>query len=115
MALLGAGIYPVLAFIGFKVPVQPVRVVVNKVSSVTGFWLAHEFVLFNQQGKQWAVSRKCTHLGCRLNINEIDKMLVCPCHQSRFDYLGKRVAGPAKRDLKTFPVEKTEDGYVVIM
>lgn len=115
LALLGAGLYPVLSFIGFKVPVKPIKVTVNKVLLDGGFWLDHNFVLFNKDGGQWAVSRKCTHLGCRLNMNESEKKLVCPCHQSKFDFLGKRLAGPAKLDLTVFPVERTKDGYVVIM
>lgn len=115
LAILGAGLYPLLTFVGFKVPVKPVKVLVHRLLPEGGFWLDQKFVLFTLGGQQWAVSRKCTHLGCRLNINENEKKLICPCHQSQFDYSGKRLAGPAKQDLPVFPVEKTKDGYVVIM
>jgi len=115
LAFLGAGLYPVLSFVGFRLPRKPVRVVINKRIPVGGFWLEHNFVLFVREGRQWAVSRKCTHLGCRLNINESAGKLICPCHQSKFDFDGRRLAGPAKLDLPTYPVEKGKEGYVVIM
>lgn len=42
---------------------------------------------------------RCTHMGCLLNIDEKNKKFVCPCHNSEFDSNGKRLKGPAKRDL----------------
>ena len=75
-----------------------------------GEFLVHrEFVLFDRGGKAWAVSRKCTHLGCKLNFHEVEDYLECPCHQSRFTIEGLVARGPAKRDLDVFEVEKRDN------
>ena len=47
-------------------------------------------------------SSKCTHLGCKINSTENDK-LVCPCHGSKFSFDGIPQNGPA-----TVPLNKLE-------
>lgn len=44
--------------------------------------------------------RRCTHLGCTLRKNEYDNTYECKCHGSRFKSDGKKINGPAKRDLR---------------
>lgn len=53
----------------------------------------------DKNGKLYAVSPVCTHLGCLLTWNNIDKTWDCPCHGSRFDYMGKNIYEPAIKDL----------------
>ena len=53
----------------------------------------------DKNGKLYAVSPVCTHLGCLLTWNNIDKTWDCPCHGSRFDYTGKNIYEPAIKDL----------------
>jgi Rieske Fe-S protein len=50
-------------------------------------------------GRVLAFSRRCPHLGCSLSVSEARDGFTCPCHGSRFDLMGRRVAGPAERDL----------------
>lgn len=118
-AVAVALLYPLARFLGFKVPRKPRKVEVHKSLKVTGFIVEHDFIIFAGPEGPWAVSRKCTHLGCRLNYRENEKNLLCPCHQSRFTIEGKRVAGPAERNLPTFAVtaldEKEDRGYLVTM
>ena len=54
------------------------------------------------EGKIYAVDPTCTHLGCLLTWNNIDKTWDCPCHGSRFDYTGKNLYDPAFKDLDTY-------------
>jgi len=46
-------------------------------------------VVFNEGGQIGAVSGVCTHLGCKLQPDEADKRLSCPCHQTAFSWSGK--------------------------
>ena len=39
-------------------------------------------------GKLWAVSGICTHLGCRLNLDAPTRQLDCPCHGASFSLTG---------------------------
>ena len=50
-------------------------------------------------GKIYAVKPNCSHLGCLLAWNNVDKTWDCPCHGSRFDYTGKNIYEPAIKDL----------------
>ena len=43
---------------------------------------------------------KCTHLGCELHFNNVDKVWECPCHGSKFTEEGKVIESPANKDLK---------------
>ena len=53
-----------------------------------------------EDGKLFAVSARCPHLGCQLEWNPDEKSWECPCHGSRFNYLGELISGPAQDDLE---------------
>ncbi len=112
-------VYPALEFLGFRAPKKPRFVTVHKDILPGGFAAERDFILFVSETGAWAVSRKCTHLGCRLNLKENDNVLLCPCHQSRFSLEGKRLAGPAKKDLRQYAVKrlhpKEGKGFVVTL
>ncbi len=42
----------------------------------------------------------CTHLGCHPAIDPQMRILICPCHGSRFDLQGNVLKGPAVRPLQ---------------
>lgn len=113
-------LYPVFSFLTHRTPRKPRHVEVHKVVLPGGFALEQDFVLFVDETGPWAVSRKCTHLGCRLNYQDQEGVLLCPCHESRFNREGLRLSGPAQKDLPRFQVvvlldEGKEKGYRVTL
>jgi nitrite reductase/ring-hydroxylating ferredoxin subunit len=62
-----------------------------------------------------AYSSRCTHLGCQIT-RQIEGLLVCPCHGSRFHPDGTVAAGPASRPLEALPLERDgRTGALVIL
>ena len=59
----------------------------------------------DENGKIHAVKPICTHLGCLLSWNDIDKTWDCPCHGSRFDCNGKNLYNPAFQDLEIYNLD----------
>lgn len=55
-------------------------------------------------GKIFAVKPVCTHLGCLLSWNDVDKTWDCPCHGSRFDFQGRNLYDPAFKNLETYDI-----------
>jgi cytochrome b6-f complex iron-sulfur subunit len=71
-------------------------------------------VVINDGGAISAVSGTCTHLGCKLQPDEVARKLNCPCHQSAFSWSGKVLyyrlkAAPA--NLPTIP-SRVKDGQI---
>lgn len=53
----------------------------------------------DEQGQVHAVSAVCSHMGCIVGWNEVDRTWDCPCHGSRFDLAGEVIHGPAVKPL----------------
>ncbi|WP_417913968.1 ubiquinol-cytochrome c reductase iron-sulfur subunit [Candidatus Electronema sp. JM] len=114
-------IHPLFRFSGFTIKPKPKYIKIAAPLPRSGVHAEREFFLFASADRStaWAVSRTCTHLGCRVNFLEDKQLIECPCHQSRFTPQGERLAGPAQRNLPVFPVEVEQDatgkvtGYVV--
>ncbi|GJV27603.1 cytochrome b6-f complex iron-sulfur subunit, chloroplastic [Tanacetum coccineum] len=66
----------------------------------------------NRKFATYGINVVCTHLGCIVPWNTMEKKFVCPCHGSQFDNEGKVVKGPAPLSLELARVE-TDDGKVV--
>lgn len=54
----------------------------------------------DEDGKCYIVSTKCPHLGCELSWNPDEKSWDCPCHGSRFDYMGNIINDPSVENLE---------------
>lgn len=65
-----------------------------------------------------ALYQRCPHLGCKPNACERNFWLECPCHGSRYDRLGVKVAGdaygPAPRGMDRFGVKVEANGTLTI-
>ncbi len=59
--------------------------------------------------------QRCPHLGCKPNFCETNFWFECPCHGSRFDRLGIKIAllGPAPRGLDRF-AHVVKDGQLTV-
>lgn len=55
----------------------------------------------DSKGEVHTFSAVCTHLGCIVSWNELEKSFDCPCHGSRFSgQTGNVINGPANSPLE---------------
>merc|ERR1712087_638696 len=57
----------------------------------------------------YGINAECTHLGCVVPYNAVEKQFQCPCHGSRYDSTGKVVRGPAPLSLSLASCEVSND------
>ncbi len=111
-AMAGLFLYPLLRFTGHRIPSKPRLVEVSAPLPLSGVHIHHDFLLFaggNGTDAAYAVSRICTHLGCRVNYQQDRQLIECPCHQSRFTPRGQRISGPAEKNLPSYEVSLKKD------
>lgn len=82
--------------------------------SSDGVTFAENVIVVREKGFVLALSSKCTHLGCRI-IDQEAGILVCPCHGSRFDLMGRPIKGPAHRPLQKLEFRKSDDNLSLII
>ncbi|HBI14369.1 MAG TPA: hypothetical protein DDY20_02430 [Desulfobulbaceae bacterium] len=100
---------PLLRFAGFTVKPKPRYVTVNKKLLPGAVLTEHDFILFVTEAGARSISRRCTHLGCRVNFRMELGIIECPCHQSQFSPEGIRLSGPAQKNLAIFSVRELKD------
>jgi len=61
-----------------------------------------------------ALSAVCTHPGCITELRAADNLIACPCHGSKFNRNGVKVAGPAPQPLPHLSVQLAPDGQIVV-
>ena len=88
-----------------KIPEEDTRNIKNDNGGIIRIEGKSVGIYKDKNGKIYAVDPTCTHLGCLLTWNNIDKTWDCPCHGSRFNYLGKNLYEPAIEDLKIYEIE----------
>ncbi|MDR0477821.1 MAG: Rieske 2Fe-2S domain-containing protein [Desulfobulbaceae bacterium] len=111
--LLALGVTALLALIarlaGFQPPVPKRFVEVPAPLPTNGALTLADCIVFDRDGQSWAVSRRCTHLACTVNYHEVDNLVECPCHQSRFTVNGQVLRGPASRPLRRYAVTRQDN------
>ena len=105
--------YPVLSFI-FHRKIKKVDVVFHPEEQTASVFFKQGVFLVKNKKEIFALSARCTHLGCTLNYDIVSKTFKCPCHGSTFDGNGKWLAGPAKADLNKAPFDKKNNGDIVV-
>lgn len=60
----------------------------------------------DENGKIFAIKPICSHLGCEVSWNNLDKTWDCPCHGSRFNYKGECISEPAIKDLEVIDINE---------
>ncbi len=54
-----------------------------------------------EDGQVFTIKPYCGHLGCLVSWNNLEKTWDCPCHGSRYDYMGNIITEPTVNNLKT--------------
>lgn len=81
--------------------------------SVTPYTNASIYIVHGDHGL-YALSATCTHLGCHTAwVPELD-LIACPCHGSRFNRHGIKVAGPAPQPLPWLKLWIADTGDVMV-
>ncbi len=72
------------------------------------------YIVRAKEGYFYALSAVCTHLGCITNWKADQGIIACPCHGSKFDRDGTKIAGPAPRPLQRFSMVLDDQGQLVV-
>jgi menaquinol-cytochrome c reductase iron-sulfur subunit len=82
-------------------------------SKVTDVPLGAAWLSRGDDGQVRALSATCPHLGCAVDFDPQAGHFRCPCHTSSFGKDGKRISGPAKRDMDPLPCT-VQEGKVLV-
>merc|ERR1711904_554744 len=69
------------------------------------------YIVVNNESQieNYGVNAVCTHLGCVVPYNPVEKRFECPCHGSRYDSTGKVIRGPAPLSLALAHCDVNDD------
>jgi cytochrome b6-f complex iron-sulfur subunit len=105
--------YPVFSFMTFR-KVNRKTIVFHPKDQAPPASFKEGVYLVNPGTGFYALSARCTHLGCTLNFDPVSQRFRCPCHGSVFDLSGKRLAGPARDALKRVPIKMDKNKDVTV-
>jgi menaquinol-cytochrome c reductase iron-sulfur subunit len=71
------------------------------------------YVVRDPQGF-YALNAVCTHLGCLTAWQPELGIVACPCHGSKFNRDGQKIAGPAPKPLPWLKMWLSEDGDLMV-
>lgn len=113
--LLGGGTYVFLRPTSFVSAPPPKKIFLpqEELKKMGRLYLGDEYILVKEKEFFLVFSRRCPHLGCKLNYDPERELIVCPCHQSKFTLQGKFISGPAKKDLRPLSATLKESGLQI--
>lgn len=71
------------------------------------------YVVHDPEG-YFALSATCTHLGCLTAYKPELGIIACPCHGSKFNREGVKIAGPAPKPLPWLRMWLNDDGELMV-
>lgn len=89
----------------FKIKKEDIKNIQNNNGAIIKIDGKNVGIYKDSTGNIFGVKPYCSHLGCMLTWNNLDKTWDCPCHGSRFDYMGKNIYDPAIKDLEKIIIE----------
>lgn len=89
----------------FKIPQKTLANISNDEGKIIEINNSKIGVYKDVHGKLYAVKPICSHLGCELSWNNLDKTWDCPCHGSRFSYKGISLYDPSIKNLDTIELD----------
>ena len=105
--------FPILSFINFRKNTKKEIVFHPKEQeSIVNF--KEGAFLIKEGDTTYALSARCTHLGCTLGYDPVSRTLPCPCHKSVFALSGKRISGPASKNLEKAQLAVKANGDIVV-
>ena len=117
-----AFLYPIISFI---LPTKQTEAVIKKITSaklgelapntykIFKFGTTPGILINTPDGELKAFSGICTHLTCTVIYESDTGMILCPCHNGRFDLSGNVVSGPPPKPLESYNVEISGEDIVV--
>lgn len=88
-----------------NIPRRKIIKLTPETGKVTKLGMKRVGIYKDKNHKLYLVDVTCPHMRCGLRYNPIEKTYDCKCHGSRFDYAGKLLDGPARRDLYKIEIE----------
>lgn len=71
------------------------------------------YIIHMEQGF-FSLSAICTHLGCMTAWKQSLGIIACPCHGSKFNREGVKIAGPAPKPLPWYKLWLNDDGDLMV-
>jgi cytochrome b6-f complex iron-sulfur subunit len=70
-------------------------------------------IVFDANGELRALDAKCTHEGCTVQYVPGDSLILCACHNGKYDLDGRVLSGPPPRPLVTWEVTREGDAVTI--
>lgn len=83
----------------FEIPEEQLKNVKNGEGKIVNVNNTKVGIYKTEDGEIYKVKPICTHLGCELHFNNIEKVWECPCHGSKFNYKGESIEVPSNKNL----------------
>lgn len=89
----------------FKIPQETLESIKREEGKIIELEGKKIGVYKDETGQIFAIKPVCTHLGCELSWNNLEKTWDCPCHGSRFTFEGKSIYDPSIHDLERVEID----------